>query len=74
MGMVTFRIPDALRQEMAHTNINWSAYIRQTISEVIASQKKQRFIQSFHRLTGLHARRSKAGTAAALIRQMREHG
>ena len=74
MSMVAFRIPDELRKEMAQIKINWSAYIRQSISEIVASQKKQQFIHTFHRLTGPHKRQPKSGTAAGLIRQMRAHG
>ena len=73
MSMVTFRIPDELRKEMAHIKINWSAYIRQSISEIVASQRKQAFIQRCHRLTGPQKRQPKVGSAAALIRQTREH-
>ena len=73
MSMVAFRIPDELRKEMAQIKINWSAYIRQSISEIVASKKKQQFIDTFHRLTGPQKRQPKVGTAAALIRQTREH-
>jgi hypothetical protein len=74
MGMVTFRIPQELRKEMDHIKINWSAYIRQSISAVVDSQKKQRFIHTFHRLRVPPHRPPTPGTAAAIIRQMREHG
>ena len=73
MGMVTFRIPNELRQEMSHVKINWSAYVRQAISEVVDSQRKQRLIQALH-LAVSPKNRAPSGTAAGLIRTIRAHG
>lgn len=73
MSMVTFRIPDELRQEMGRVKINWSAYVRQAISEVVESQRKQRLIRAFH-LAVSPKTRPPSGTAAAIIRAIRAYG
>lgn len=73
MSMLAIRISTALKKEMNRTKINWSEYLRQSISEALDSERKKRFFQKVH---GLGVRRAKTsrGTAAFLIRHMRDHG
>ena len=41
MKMVALRIPDELKKEMARLKINWSDYLRRSISEALESEKKR---------------------------------
>ena len=71
MSVITFRIPDILKKRMNGVKINWSEYIRHAISDVLESDTKKTFLQKIQTLRSqTHAPR---GTAARIIREMRDH-
>jgi len=72
MGMMTLRIPNEMRKEMAQIKINWSDYLRRSITEALESEHKRQMIQRVHQLLKNKKRLLPAGTASQLIRSMRD--
>ena len=71
MSIVTFRISDTLKRQMARVRINWSAYVRQAISDALESDEKKSLIR---RARSARTRsRIPGGPAARIIRSVREH-
>lgn len=73
MSMFALRVPDAVRKQMESIKINWSEYLRQSILEAIHSDRKRAMIAKLRKLTGKN-KPTEAGTAASIIRQIRDHG
>jgi len=72
MSLIALRVPNEMKKEMAHVKINWSEYLRQSIQEALESEKKRGLIQKMqHMLVG--EKRTPRGTAARLVRKMRDH-
>lgn len=72
MGMMALRIPNEMRRAMRYLKINWPDYLRESIKDALGSEKKRDLIQRLHRLVG-RSRQVKSGTAAMIIRRLREH-
>ena len=71
MSVMTFRIPDALRKRMAKVHINWSEYVRQAISDALESDTKKALMR---KVIALRSKaRASRGTAAGIIRAIRNH-
>ena len=70
--MVTFalRIPEDMKREMEKLDVNWSLYIRQSIRELLASEKKRKMMAKIQKMTSEH--KAEEGTAVDLIREVRE--
>ena len=73
MASIAIRIPDTMKKEMGRHKINWSDYLRQSIQEALESEKKRGMFERLHRLLGPKVRNPR-GTAAGLIREMRDRG
>lgn len=73
MKMFALRIPEDMKREMRRVKINWAEYIRRSIDEVLKSQKRRTLIERFRRMTEGN-KPTPSGTAASLIRQMRDRG
>lgn len=71
MGMIALRIPDQMKREMARIKLNWSDYLRRSISEALESKQKRELIEKVHKLLG-HKKRVETGTAAHIMRMMRD--
>jgi hypothetical protein len=71
MTTIAFRVPVDLKNQMAKVKINWSEYIRRSIQEAIVSENKRHW---FSQLKQGARRHSTPGTAARIIRSMRDHG
>jgi hypothetical protein len=73
MASMAIRIPNDMKKEMARLKINWSHYLRQSISEAIESEKKRAIIGRIHKYLK-NAPLVKSGTSARIIRHLRDHG
>ncbi len=73
MSVITFRVPNLLRKQMAKVKINWSEYVRRSISEVLESDTKRALIRKMH---ALHPKKGapSRGTAESIIRSIRNRG
>jgi len=69
MTTIAFRVPVDLRQQMLTVKINWSEYIRRSIQEAIASERKRHWFSQLKQKTRQH---TSEGTAARIIRSMRD--
>ena len=72
MVTVAFRIPEEMKKKMERCDINWSEYVRNAILEALKSEKKRELIQKVQKLTAKQYNPPK-GTAASIIREIREH-
>jgi len=72
MSMLAIRIPAELKKEMTRVHINWSEYLRRSITEALESEQKRELFRKIHSLAGNRTKTPK-GTAAAIIRHMRDH-
>jgi len=73
MTSMAIRIPGEMKKEMSRLKINWSHYLRQSIREALASEKKREWIKRMQKLLR-KTPPAPRGTAAQIIRQMRDHG
>ena len=73
MKMVALRIPDNLKKEMERIKMNWSDYIRDSIRAAVDSEKKRLLFARLHQIYK-GRKRAKPGTAAGIIREIRDHG
>ncbi|MBI2119183.1 MAG: hypothetical protein HYT97_06105 [Elusimicrobia bacterium] len=71
--MFALRIPEPMKKEMSKIPLNWSDYLRSSISEALESQKKRNLFKKLHNLAQ-NSPNSKKGTAARIIRQIRDRG
>ena len=71
MGMVAFRIPNEMKEQMDRADINWSDYIRRAINEALQSKQKRELIRKIHAVTGV--KKAKAGSSVKILRKLREH-
>ena len=72
MTTVAFRIPEELKHQMSKVKINWSEYVRSSIQEAISSEKKRQWFAQLKQRIG--KRKSPSGTAARIIRLLRDNG
>ena len=72
MSSIAIRIPNGLKREMARLKINWSQYLRESIRQALESEKKKEILRHIHKLLRpQHPARK--GTAAGIIRSLRDH-
>lgn len=72
MGILAIRIPDHLKAMMEKTGINWSEYLRNSIRDALESRRKRKMMQKIHALTEGQGK-AKVGTAARIVRSLRNH-
>lgn len=72
MSMYAIRIPEPLRKEMNHIKINWSDYLRNSITEAIEAEKKRTLIGRIH-LLNKKSPPVKSGTSLSIIHSIRRH-
>ncbi|OGR84967.1 MAG: hypothetical protein A2901_06925 [Elusimicrobia bacterium RIFCSPLOWO2_01_FULL_54_10] len=73
MKMFAIRIPEEMKRQMSRIKINWAEFLRGSITEALQSDKKRSMILKFRHLTE-HSKPTGAGTAAGILRQMRDRG
>ena len=72
MTTVAFRIPEELKHQMSRVKINWSEYVRGSIQEALASERKRQWFAHMKQRIG--KLKSPLGTADHIVRSLRDNG